>query len=560
MDKKKLFGILLLILAVAIGLRLLNLNKSEGMWNDEYLTWEIARAAFPKEFFEAIMRNCHAPLHYLYLKMWMYFFGDNDFSLRLSSLVPGVLSVVMMFFAGRNLGKKTSDTMGLCAAGFCAISAFLIYFSQEVRIYSLLFFLSALNVYTALKTLDNPTKKNCTFFVLTSLLIMLEHTIGFVFVFFSSVGVILFASKKAKFKKFFLTSLLVALLVFIPVGIFLYNIMFNQQYFSQWWAPFSWAKLAFFFTDLFSPYLVNITNAPPSFFSMVYDGHNINFGFALFAFIPLAVAVLCIVRGILVWDKNVKYFLLTSIGVYLSVFAASLFGKILFLTKYMIEIYPALILLAILGLISFKERGFKIILSTVFAVLSLFFILVSQYSPVKLIRGEGQNIPVAMLQALEYKNTDKVLFLYYPKERFLKYSKEIPENKNTSHISKYDFPFIKDENETMKSTYKSGKLTYKPVFFSFVNKPLDTFLNKNVFSTIKRGDRFFLVDFSPVTIFNPRAFKITLLSDKKYNETPLLYLVFSYIRNYIVEEAENLLSFNDVVQYESWRIYVFEKT
>src|SRR5699024_379549 len=113
--------------------------------------------------------------------------------------------------------------------------------------------------------------KHCTFFVLTALLVMLEHTIGFVFVFFSSVSVILFASKKTKFKKFFLTSLLIGFIIFIPVAIFLYNVMFNQQYFSQWWAPFSWAKLAFFFTDLFSPYLVNITNAPPSFLSMVYD-------------------------------------------------------------------------------------------------------------------------------------------------------------------------------------------------------------------------------------------------------------------------------------------------
>ena len=98
------------------------------------------------------------------------------------------------------------------------------------------------------------------------------------------------------------------------------------------------------------------------------------------------------------------------------------------------EIYPLLILLFALGFVSFKNKGLKIVLATVYFVVSLFFIFASQYSPVKLIRTEGQNIPVVMLNVLEYKNNDKVLFLYYPKERFLKYSKDIPLNDNTSHV------------------------------------------------------------------------------------------------------------------------------
>ncbi len=560
MDKKKLFGIFFIIIAVSVLLRLININKAEGMWNDEYLTWEIAKAAFPKEFFEAIIRNCHAPLHYIYLKIWMYFFSDTDVSLRISSLVPGVLSVISMFFCGRELGKKTSDISGLVTAGFCAVSAFLIYFSQEVRIYSLLFFLASLNVFSAIKTLENPSKKNCTFFVLTSFLVMLEHTIGFVFVFFSIVAVILFANKKTKFKKFFFSALLIALIAFIPVGIFLCNVMFNQQYFSQWWAPFSPAKLAFFFTDLFSPYIINITNAPPAFFSMIYDGQNINYGFVLFAFVPLLIAVLCMLKAIFVMDRNVKYFILVSSGVYLTVFAASLFNKILFLTKYMIEIYPLLILLAVLGLMSFKDKGFKIVLGTVYLVVSLFFIIVSEYSPVRLVRSEGQNIPALMLKVLEYKENDKVVFLYYPKERFLKYAPDVASNKNTADISKYDFTFIKDEKETMKETYKDGKARYKDVFLSLKNKPLEKFMKKNVYSTIKSGDKFFLVDFTPVSLFTPSMLQRKVTMPKKYEETPLLYLVFSYIRNYIVSESELLLSLSDVVQHESWRIYVFEKT
>ena len=106
-----------------------------------------------------------------------------------------------------------------------------------------------------------------------------------------------------------------------------------------------------------------------------------------------------------------------------------------------------------------------------------------------------------MLNVLEYKNNDKVLFLYYPKERFLKYSKDIPLNDNTSHVSKYDFLFIKSPNEVMENTFKDGKKTYKAVFNSDKTKGLDEFLNKNVYYKISNGDKFFLVDFSPVSIF-----------------------------------------------------------
>lgn len=560
MDKKKLFFILFFVLLLGMVLRFFHIDKPEGMWNDEYLTWEIASASFPYEFFHRIAQNCHAPLHYIYLKLWMLCFGDDDLSLRFSSYVPGVLSILMMFFAGRNIGKKTSDVAGISCALFCAISSFLIYFSQEVRIYSLLFFLSALHFYVALKTLDNPSKKNCIFFVISALLVMLEHTIGFVFVFFSSIGVIFFANKNAKFKKFLVNSFLIALIAFIPVGIFLYNVMFNQQYFSQWWAPFSWAKLAFFFSDLFTPHLINITNAPPSFLQMAFNNGDLNFGFILFVFIPLGIAFLCLIKGVLNFDKNIKYFLFVSVGVYLTVFVASVFGKILFLTKYLIEIYPALIMIAISGLLSFKDKNFKIVLSTVYCVLSLFFIFTSKYSPVNLVRGEGHNIPIAMLDVLEKKESDKVMFLYYPKDRFSKYSDKLVDNSNVSHISKYDFTFIKDKNEIMKDTYNSGKETYKPVFSSSKNVYMDNFLNKNVFSTIKKGDKFFLVDFAPVSIFSPSLFNSKLANEAKYQETPFLFLVFSFVRNYIVSESQVLLSFNEVYSHEAWRIYVFEKT
>ena len=80
---KKSFLYLALILLVAILLRLWHIDKPEGMWNDEYLTWKIANAKLGADFFAALKTNCHAPLHYLYLKLWMLIFDDSDKMLRL---------------------------------------------------------------------------------------------------------------------------------------------------------------------------------------------------------------------------------------------------------------------------------------------------------------------------------------------------------------------------------------------------------------------------------------------------------------------------------------------
>ena len=123
-----------------------------------------------------------------------------------------------------------------------------------------------------------------------------------------------------------------------------------------------------------------------------------------------------------------------------------------------------------------------------------------------------------------------------------------------------NFLFIKSSNEVMENTFKDGKKTYKAVFNSDKNKGLDEFLNKNVYSKISKGDKFFLVDFSPVSIFSDKEFLNVVKSEKRYEKTPFLYLVFSYIRNYIVRSADNLLSFSGVVEQFDWRIFIFEKT
>ncbi len=415
---------LVLIILLGVLLRLWNIDKPEGMWNDEYLTWTIASLKFPIDFFKGIATNCHAPLHYFYLKGWMMLFRDSDVSLRFSSLVPGVVSIFTMYLCAKEyLLKKNSELCALAAAFICSISGFLIYFSQEVRIYSLTFLISSLVLYYSLKVFNNPSNKNCWLLSLFSLLLIFEHTIGFVFVVFDVCALLVFMQRKKKENNLF-NNILAIIILSLPLVPFLFNLFAHPRYFSQWWAPFSWSKLLFYFTDLFSPVLKNITNAPPSFLNQIFDNAGANLGFIIFALIP---SFICIGLVIKAFDngRRVNWYLLSVFcAVYLTVLIASLFGKIIFLTKYLIELYPILILLVAVGWAGMKLRGLKIALATIFAVLTLFYIVASNASPVKLVRKEGQRLVVSALCDMNIKSTDRVLYLYYPPQRFEKYTKE----------------------------------------------------------------------------------------------------------------------------------------
>ena len=279
----KNFAKIFLIIILGIALRLIFINKPDGLWNDEYISWMIAATPFSGGFIDAVKSQCHMPFYYLYLKFFMTLFGQSDLLLRLTSVFAGVLSIPVMYF----IGKENDENTGLTCAGITAISSFLIYYSQEVRLYSVLFLFSALSLLYTIKCIKNPIKKNFILYAISNFLILFTHTIGFVFVFFNLI--ILSINLYKQFKKVITT-------VWISIftgGILLTPLIFKiftTKSFSQWWGHFSISKIGFLFTDYFSPVLTNLTNAPDKFLYMQK--------LALFMIIPAIIAIGCILKAI----------------------------------------------------------------------------------------------------------------------------------------------------------------------------------------------------------------------------------------------------------------------
>jgi len=127
--KKKIW----LVLGLALGLRLISLNQS--LWLDEAITARVVNQYGLREIVKMFsVADFHPPLYYWMLRLWTGMFSWGEISLRMPSVIFGVITVGLAY----QLGKEIKDEKaGLGEGMLTAINPLLIYYSQETRMYSL---------------------------------------------------------------------------------------------------------------------------------------------------------------------------------------------------------------------------------------------------------------------------------------------------------------------------------------------------------------------------------------------------------------------------------------
>ncbi len=121
-----------LALLLAAGARFAGLGAG-SLWYDEGFSAFVASEPVG-DLIAHTARDIHPPLYYLLLHGWMAVAGQSDFSLAFFSFVFGMLLVALAGALGRRwFGARA----GLLAALFTALSPFQIWYSQEVRMYTL---------------------------------------------------------------------------------------------------------------------------------------------------------------------------------------------------------------------------------------------------------------------------------------------------------------------------------------------------------------------------------------------------------------------------------------
>ena len=537
--KKYLY--LLGIVIFGLILRLICINKADGLWNDEYVSYMISAKPFFNGFLDGIKSQCHMPFYYLYLKFFMSVFGQSDILLRLTSVIAGIAAIPVMYF----IGKEKDNTLAYLCSGFTAISSFLIYYSQEVRLYSILFLFSALSLLYTIKIIKNPVRKNFILYILFNFLILFTHTIGFVFVFFNLVFLSLNLYEKFKdvIKKVWICAFIGGLIL-SPLVI---NVFMTES-FSQWWGHFSIARIGFLFTDYFSPVLTNLTNAPDNLFYMPK--------LAIYMFIPALIAILGIIKSLINNKFNIQLF---SVALFTTIvlIIASISGKLVFITKYSIEIYPILIYLACYGIQTVNKKWVKNSVIVIYCLLSVWYLIRSPQSAPKIRRAEGHKIVADLLNNSELKNGDIILLQYYDKNRFLKYfdfSDYYVVSINKGNFYKYLL-----DGYSYSDTLSNGKNIYKNIFSTYNNPYFENIINNKIINKLKPGQSVAVIVLDSVSFINPDMMSEITKNETLYSKQPLLFLVFSYIKNKTFYDMAKTLTLTRVERKGRWTLIKFTK-
>jgi len=534
---------LIIITIAALLYRLVGIVKPEGLWNDEYVSWAIAATPFSDGFIQAMKAQCHMPLYYFYLKTFMAWGGNGDLLLRLTSVLAGVLAVIVMYFTGKQKDKKT----GIIASAITAFSSFLIYYSQEVRLYSLLFLLSALSLLYFIRFVKTQNKTSLIGIILFDFLIMFTHTIGFVFIFLQLIAltVLLFKEYKKQLLTVWLGIFALGILV-IP------NILhiFTKSGISQWWGDFSISKICFLMTDYFSPVLTNLVNAPDIFW------YNHSFSFLVFTVIPAIIAIGFIIRALIKNKLNFALFIMAVCTVFILAIAA-IMGKLVFITKYTIEIYPILIFLMAAGVTEVRKPILKYFLLGIFFLLNLYYLTFSPVSAPRMPRPQGHKIVAEILNNSKINDGDILLFEYYSPERFKKY---IDINKyKTYSINKGNFYEFLNKNSTYKSAAENGKTEFKETFSGGPNILLEYYLKTNILDNMQKNQSLYIIVNDSVALYTQEGMNNIIHDDYAYKKIPLLYLVFSYIKNYTYAYFSQKLNIARVEKMGDWSVIKFTK-
>ena len=557
--KNNTFFKLFLILLAALTLRLWCLDKPEGLWNDEYVSWYISSISDFKEFFRTALQNCHTPFYYFYLKFWMLLFPDSDISLRWSSIVPSIAGIVAMFYLGKELKDKK---LGLLCAGFTALSSFCIYFAQEVRLYSLLFLISALVSLFFIKTAKEPKKNNFLIYFSLNALLCATHTLGIIFSFFNIICLISYLNKyherlnKREILNIlkYITPFLFVVLLISP---FLITISTSKNL-SQFWSSFSITKIACTFIDYYSPIQTNIQNTFNSFLSYLTYGNTLNYPFIIFGILPTIIGLTISVKSLFENNKILNYLVYSSVLFFLTLITLSTLGKMIIITKYSSEIYPILILMMSLGFLSIKKEKLKHILLCLFIGLNLFYLFTAEDSAPKRTRSEGHLAVVELLNNSKLKENDYVLFTSYNRQKFDRYLAD--KNKyNFLSINKFDFNYFLFDGEDYFEVLKTGKENHKDFFEEFPSKKLEIYAKNNFLHKMKKGDRVGIVILKNVSFINNDKLQEILKDEKKYNDTSFIFLIFSAIKNNLVEILSKELTIETTTHKGDWSLYVFVK-
>lgn len=339
---------LFLFCLLGLALRLIELD-AKGLWFDELHSIIPTAPGNSASSVIEYAKSDQPPLFFLALHGWFQIFPYNEFYGKLLCVLFGVLGIPAVYYLGEELGGRK---VGLTGAAMTAPNIFHIYYSQELRFYSLLFLLACLSCLFFARIFRNPSRSNWFIFFILSVAILYTHYYGLVVVLAEAILFLSLTIWQRRGWLFFgkgLTCAVLTLLAFVP---WLPNILHDSKVNSFWIPPL----------DVYTM---------PDYFSRYFNGWwglamKVYFSWVLFA--VLVIGIWAIGKRISSRQQEVTPAIV--LGWILLTLAIPMIYSIvripLFLDRYTIITLPAIILAIAFGWYSIKPWGIRLFLVLIF--------------------------------------------------------------------------------------------------------------------------------------------------------------------------------------------------
>ncbi len=145
------------VVALFIGMRLWRMTDF-ALDGDEIFSIQLATADWHTLFAKAVQDAIHPPLFYVLLKLWIQIGGDSLFWLRLFTVMASVLCLLPVFAICRDLDIPPAARN--FAIAVVAVHPYAMYYSQHLRMYSLLMLAALVSAWRFERYLGEGSTRN----------------------------------------------------------------------------------------------------------------------------------------------------------------------------------------------------------------------------------------------------------------------------------------------------------------------------------------------------------------------------------------------------------------
>ena len=548
-----LFGIILIL---GIIFRLINLDKSGGLWYDEATIYSIASQHGISGMFNADShRFLLFPFYYIIYNIWITIFGDSDLVIRLMSVFFDTLGIITAYFVGVQFGKnfgKNSNKTGLIYMLLYAINSSFIYYAQEAKFYSLTFFIINLILLFWLKFIDNKldnsdSRKNLWILLILNFILIAAYTSQILFVILLFIASVLYLVPRKRFK--FEEILIYSLSFIIPL---LASLLFKNYISGNFDAvvydnSFILLAVQNWFTPMLNGLQNNVLN-----YHIYLLSHILSIKLWLFIVFPSAVIIYGIVKCLKSDKTHVALclFLTSFIYVALHIIFTYLTGYNV-LVRYTLPALPVLLLTASAGLAEIKNK----IIIPLFVTINILGIISLTGAPY-IKRPDGYKIlgetltKAAISQNYSYIMPIRVNLLdkyfYIKGKRYSIYKLTTPEAQKT---------YLTQDEINGINTDKNNKNKYIKRFLTQDNIPKG--FESYVLSNFSDNNHVVIIKDTSIAILSDSQLKLAVQSEN-FDKYPFQFLRLSKLYNNMITVFSNNYKLKQKITNKNWEIYIFE--